>query len=91
MFILYGLLLAIAYWVVGWLFIEIPFSFAMATYNKRKYGAFDVKLASRDMVRLMVMIEIIVLSLICLVMGIDFTIVIVAAVARFFALSVISG
>jgi hypothetical protein len=81
--ILYGILLGILFYPVGWVIIEIPFSLAHSFYNYRRFGTKEVKPAGMLYIGFVVFIQVVVLSVISYSIGIPREIVSIAATTRF--------
>jgi len=90
MTIVYGLLLGAAYFIVGWLAIEFPLAALQTYFIKRTGGNPDAPPSLRTVERV-VIIQVVILSYIAHLIGIQISIILIAAFVRFIILAVLKG
>ena len=71
MLILYGFLLAVTYFILGWLLFEIPYALIAGLINKLRFGIFDVNYAGPTANYIMKSVQIVVLGGVSIKIGID--------------------
>jgi len=90
MTIIYGILLGAAYFIVGWIVIEIPLGLLRTYITKRSGGNPDAPPSLRTVERV-VIIQVVLLSYIAYLIGIQISIILIAAFMRFLVLAMLKG